>query len=87
MENAMQDWKSLLVLGLPLALVACGDKEIEEEETTTEDTDSDDTEDTGEAVVENEPLEPVAIGFEYSGIWNERKRRSWFFGSIPFPRP
>ena len=68
----MQDWKSLLVLGLPLAFVACGDKEIEEEEeTTTEDTDSEDTEDTGEAVVENEPLEPAAIGFEYSGIWNE----------------
>ena len=71
MENTMQDWKSLLVLGLPLALVACGDKEIEEEDTTTEDTDTEDTEDTGDTVVENEPLEPVAIGFEYSGIWNE----------------
>ena len=53
------------------ALIACGDKEIEEEDTTTEDTDTEDTEDTGDTVVENEPLEPVAIGFEYSGIWNE----------------
>jgi hypothetical protein len=71
MENAMQDWKSLLLLGLPLVLVACGDKEIEDED-TTEDTDTSDTEDTGETVVEeNEPLVPVAIGFEYSGIWNE----------------
>jgi hypothetical protein len=51
MENAMQDWKSLLLLGLPLALVACGDKEIEDEDTTTEDTDTSDTEDTGETVV------------------------------------
>ena len=67
----MQDWKSLLVLGLPLALVACGDKEIEEEDTTTEDTDADDVEDTGETVVENEPLVPAAIGFELSAIWNE----------------
>ena len=49
MENAMQDWKSLLVLGL--LAPACGDKEIEEEETTTEDTDSDDTEDTGERLL------------------------------------
>jgi hypothetical protein len=72
MENAMQDWKSLLLLGLPLALVACGDKEIEDEDTTTEDTDTSGTEDTGETVVEeNEPLVPVVIGFEYFGIWNE----------------
>ena len=66
----MQDWKSLLLLGLPLALVACGDKDIEEEE-TTEDTDTEDTSDTEEPVVDNPPLVPAAIGFEYAGIWNE----------------
>lgn len=65
----MQNWKALLLLGLPLA-AACGDKEIEEEE--TEPSSEPSAEDTGTEEEEtNEPLVPVAIGFEYSGIWNE----------------
>lgn len=64
----MQNWKALLLLGLPLA-AACGDKEIEEE---TEPSSEPSAEDTGTEEEEtNEPLVPVAIGFEYSGIWNE----------------
>jgi hypothetical protein len=69
----MNNWK-LLVLALPLA-AACGDKEIESEpsaeassEPSAEASSEPGSEPSGEEV---EPLEPVAIGFEFSGIWDE----------------
>ena len=73
----MNSWK-LLALTLPLAF-ACGDKEIEDDTNpeassepsseTDSDTDSDDTGSDDDDEVE--PLVPAAIGFEFSGIWNE----------------
>jgi hypothetical protein len=68
----MNIWKTTLMLGLSLSL-SCGDKDIEEVEVDGDtdsgtDTDTDNT-DTNEPTVA--PLDPVAIGFEYSGIWDE----------------
>jgi len=67
----MKAWQLMLGLGLPV-IISCGDKEIEETETTdTNDTTDTDTTDTGDTTEEIVPLEPAAIGFEFSGLWIE----------------